>query len=979
MKKCFLPLLISLFAILNVAAQCDSVSVKIRNRVEDGEWYKTVDHFSATGKLLIREEFYHNYMTAAWGNSDSKTLYDYDTNDSLIKISYYQRVANNFIEYSRYEYQYNSSGYRISSVYRQADNMGVLKIVTADSTFFDVQDRISEIYNYETPKLNRTIYSYNSLSEDTIRLTEQLDSLGNWNIFSKDERQFDSNQLLTSSYSFKYNTGNWDTTAVNFYYYNSNSLVDTVITFNYDNHYFDRMTIYEYGVLNKIIHTYNLRLNNGVWEYFGEYISEVDSLGWPSYVANIVFNYIGGIPQPEMLDYTYYYYDSLGNLLGYSGDSSPGGPHNGGITYQNGVPIHGYSYSESMGGISNTTNTDYYYTDIVGNTIICAGSTTTLFLDSCAGSGRSFLWSNGATSPSINVASGTYSATITYANGYTVGTEEIIVEETNIVPVIASGADSTITKCSNAVPSLYTPNTPGVSYQWYKNDTALIGSNTNFYYFPFDNQQGNYYIVGSTVCGSDTSSVTHLNILLAPAPPIISTSTGIFGFCAGDSLTLISSPAAHYLWTPGNSTDSSITIGAPGYYTVKITDINGCTSSDMRYAQKFSTPSGVTIQTLNNQLVPSYPTNYVVWLSNGDTVSTSNAYTPTVAGYYSAIVYDAPECSTMTDSIYIDPNIILVNIIPDFSVCINGSVELLPTNNIIGGVPPYSYQWNSISDNLEDQGNGIAMLDSVTTDETCIYTVTDSQGLTATDTVHISVDVVSTGIAGKYTYVCGNQCNGQIVSLPVGIPPFHFDWSNGDVNAISSTLCEGTNSLTVIDNIGCSATDSVVVIKDSVELSLQITSTSCIGCTDGILVANVSNGIGNIQYTIDPVTGINNGNTFSNLPAGVYQICISDSNLCHVCITDTIFEDPTGINFLDKKDLLLSPNPSNDAVKIQCNIKVGELTICDVQGKIILKRKINSETSFIFHQSDLGEDNVYFVILREKEKIISKKKLLFIQ
>ena len=44
-------------------------------------------------------------------------------------------------------------------------------------------------------------------------------------------------------------------------------------------------------------------------------------------------------------------------------------------------------------------------------------------------------------------------------------------------------------------------------------------------------------------------------------------------------------------------------------------------------------------------------------------------------------------------------------------VCNNGAAELLNTNNIIGGFPPYTTLWTSVSGNLEDFGNGESYID----------------------------------------------------------------------------------------------------------------------------------------------------------------------------------------------------------------------------------------------------------------------------
>lgn len=923
---------------MNASAQCDSVYIRIKTHLEEGNMSKYIDHFSATGKLLFSVEYSKEVSTEGWGLPGRKYEYTYDVNDSLIQMSHFLRVENNLVETYRNQYTYNNTGYRISSVTSTINN-GIPHVTTADSTFFDIQNRISEKYLFETSQLKKTAYHYNSSDEDTIRISELLDSLGNWNIISKNERHFDAGNNLIADYSFQFNSSVWDSSSAIFYFYNSDPLVDTMVSINYLNHYTDIMYIYEYGPLEIIIHTFKLRMNNGIWEYSEENITEVDSFGYPSYNADIAFYYIGGNLEGERQSYTYYSYDSLGNMLSYYGDNSPGGPHDGGITYLNGVPIHAYTYSETMGGFTTTSYTDYFYTDISGNTVLCTGSTTTLSLDSCSANGRSYLWSTGATTPSIVVGGGTYSATITYANGYTVSTEEIVVQESGILPVIASGTDSTITRCSNIYSYLFTTVQPGIFYQWYRNDTALVGNNS-YYLFLQNDPVGYYYLIGTSACGSDTSSITSLNILPAPPPPVITSSTNRFVYCTGDSLTLTSSPALSYLWTPGNSTDSSITISTTGYYTVKVTGANGCTSSTSQPVQEYNIPSGITLETINNQIVPSTFGYYAIWLLNGDTISptASLAFTPTVAGYYSAIIFNNPACYMITDSIYVDPTVITVHTYPDFYVCMNGAAELINTNHIIGGLPPYTTIWTSVSGNLIDFGNGESYMDSIVSDEICIFTVTDSQGLTGVDTVLISVDSLSIGLSGSLSFTCASVCNGQLIATPTGISPYNFNWSNGATTIIASGLCEGTYRITITDSIGCTASDSATVLTDSVGLDLTISSTTCIGCDNGTITADVANEIGSIQYFITPAIGTSIGNVFSLLPPGIYEICISDSNQCVVCKTDTIFEDPTGLNENIEIAFSVFPNPAREEILIHLNnLSYNKFySVEDVQGRKLL-------------------------------------------
>ena len=86
-----------------------------------------------------------------------------------------------------------------------------------------------------------------------------------------------------------------------------------------------------------------------------------------------------------------------------------------------------------------------------------------------------------------------------------------------------------------------------------------------------------YYVTGfdANNC-SDTDSIT---VTVIPLPTV--TLTGDTIICAGDSTTLTASGGGTYLWTPGNSTDSIITVSPASntLYTVVVTSSSGCIDS----------------------------------------------------------------------------------------------------------------------------------------------------------------------------------------------------------------------------------------------------------------------------------------------------------------------------------------------------------------------------------------------------------------
>jgi hypothetical protein len=133
------------------------------------------------------------------------------------------------------------------------------------------------------------------------------------------------------------------------------------------------------------------------------------------------------------------------------------------------------------------------------------------------------------------------------------------------------------------------------SYQWYERSglqtcptgnstvgwTLIPGANGATYTPSSPITASTTYACLVTINGSPCNATRWANncvqITIHPNPiPVIS---GNAALCAGGSLTLSSSSASSYSWTPNGQTTSSITVNSTGTYGVTVTDSNGCTGS----------------------------------------------------------------------------------------------------------------------------------------------------------------------------------------------------------------------------------------------------------------------------------------------------------------------------------------------------------------------------------------------------------------
>lgn len=145
--------------------------------------------------------------------------------------------------------------------------------------------------------------------------------------------------------------------------------------------------------------------------------------------------------------------------------------------------------------------------------------------------------------------------------------------------------------------------------------------------------------------------------------------------------------------------------------------------------------------------------------------------------------------------------------------------------------------------------------------------------------------------------ICFGDTSGQITAtVQNGTPPYTYIWSTGDSittvatsNSISN-LAAGTYSVTVSDANGCTLTDAVTLanVDPPLFISLDPTMVTCIGGSDGQIVANVTGGTAPYNYIWAPAGGTNA--TATGLPAGTYWVIATDIYGCQISDTVTLIE-----------------------------------------------------------------------------------------
>jgi len=421
----------------------------------------------------------------------------------------------------------------------------------------------------------------------------------------------------------------------------------------------------------------------------------------------------------------------------------------------------------------------------VGPTTFCAGGSVNL----TSTVGSSYLWSNGATSSSINVTSaGSYSVQVTNAAGCqsvaSSGTT-VTVNTLPFTPTISAGGPTTF--CTGG--SVTLTSTAGSSYLWSNGATSSSINVTT---------AGTYtvQVTNAAGCQSVASAGTTVIVGTLPAQPTISAG-GPTTFCAGGSVTLTSSAGTSYLWSTG-ATTASISPTTAGTYTVQVTNASGCQSIA-------SAGTAVTVNAAPTQptisaggptsfctggsvtLTASAGTSYL-W-SNG---ATTASISPTTAGTYTVQVTNAAGCQSILSA----GTSVTVNTLPSqptisagglTTFCAGGSVTLTASAGS-------SYLWSN--------GATTASI-SATTAGTYTVQVTNASGCQSIASLGTTVTV--NALPAQPTIAAGGPttfCAGGSVTLTASAGTSYF-WSNGASTTSISPSTAGMYTVQVTNAFGC--------------------------------------------------------------------------------------------------------------------------------------------------------------------------------
>lgn len=401
---------------------------------------------------------------------------------------------------------------------------------------------------------------------------------------------------------------------------------------------------------------------------------------------------------------------------------------------------------------------------ITGANSVCVGQKTVV----AASGGATYKWSNGITTPSVSLSSGTYSVYVTSALGCS-ATKSVILASDPLPVVTITGATAVCTGQTTALTA-----SGGATYKWSNGATTpsvTVGAGTY------------------TVTATNTAGCTASKSITVTTSVVTANISGNSTVCGTATTGLSASGGSTYSWSNG-SKSSWIGVSA-GTYTVTATNNIGCSAT--KTATITSNPVPLAAITGANSVCSGKTT--VLTTSGSGTYKWSNDATTAAitvgAGIYAVTVTSAAGC-TASKSITVSSSTVTATISGNTAVCGTATTGLWA-----GGGNTYKWS-NGATTSSINVGVG-----------TYTVTATNTIGCSATKTTTITSNPVPVANISGASSICSGTTT--ILTASGGAT---YKWSNAATTA-AITVGAGIYAVTATSAAGCSASKYITLTSTS--------------------------------------------------------------------------------------------------------------------------------------------------------------------
>lgn len=511
--------------------------------------------------------------------------------------------------------------------------------------------------------------------------------------------------------------------------------------------------------------------------------------------------------------------------------------------------------------------------------ILCHGNSTGSATIGVKGgtSPYSYSWapSGGTHATANNLVAGSYTCTITDANGCT-GTQAVTITQPSLA--LSASISSANAPCNgengNATVTASGGTTP-YSYSW----TSGRGTNSTA-----SLPAGNY-----TVTVTDNNGCTTAQSVTISQPAVLNgyyTYSNICGSTNG-SISIYDvtggTPPYTYTWTPNVSTTATASNLTAGTYSFALNDANGCgpipgsqTIVNATESVSITSTSSVTCYGEHNgsATASATPTHNYTWSPSGGNSSTANNLG---AGTYTVSSTSTGGCTTTATVTIAQPDSFAGEV---YYTPVCGSTKGTIDVQLTGGTTPYTYNYRP----------NVGSTDSVYNLTAGNYTVTvnDANGCGPLGAVvDIRTGTVETiSIASQSNDLCNGYSDGKATASAPNTN--YYQWSNNtDTLATDSNLTAGTYTVTGWNNTGCWASTTVTITQPSALSASTTYTNTCSGSSNGSAQVSVSGGTPPYTYSWN-TTPAQTTSTATALTAGTYSVTVKDHNNCTITASVTI-------------------------------------------------------------------------------------------
>jgi len=439
-----------------------------------------------------------------------------------------------------------------------------------------------------------------------------------------------------------------------------------------------------------------------------------------------------------------------------------------------------------------------------------------------------YLWApGGATTPTVsNLCAGSYTVTVTDANGQTAQSTTVV----GSPPAINSSTQVTHINCFGANNGSASVNASGgaggFTYSWAPSGgtTASVSNLSPGTHVVTITDANGCTKLDSVVVNQPADLIASINTT-TPLCPGVPTATLTAGATGG-------TPNYTYLWSTGQAGATLSNLGI-GTYSVTVTDANGCTD---QASITLTNPVAILITSPQTTNVTCFgaANGTAQFNVSGGSGNLSYAWTPSGGnnllgtgmgpGTYTLTVTDQNGCTATGQVNITQPADLVLSLNSLTHISCFGANNGQAQSSAAGGTPPYQYAWS----NMQTGTNATGL-----TPGPQAAIVIDAKGCVDTVPFMVNEPPVLQAIT---TLTEDSLCEGDNFQLTVtpggGTPVYSYLWSNGQQIPNASVLAiEGANNITVTvtDANGCSVTSLVNAIAGSIPTASFTYTPECLG------------------------------------------------------------------------------------------------------------------------------------------------------